>query len=170
MKCPQCSANMRSIRYENVNVQTCDKCGGEFVGPAEMATIVKTREAAFGKNLKQLVQDHKPIFGIPAGESDRTLKCPGCSGSMRLINYATDSGVTVDRCQDCGGMWLDHDELEKIQVIMEQWQEKAPGKLMAIAGQLEQARMKTAQQTSKSFAGSRFSFVNALINRLLDAA
>src|SRR5688572_22370398 len=132
MKCPNCSTGLRAVRYEGVNVQTCDKCGGEFVGPSELATIVKTRETVFGRSLKQLHEHHKPLFGTPAGADDRFVKCPACNGSMQLINYAGDTGIAVDRCDGCGGIWLDHEELEKVQIIMENWQDEAPAKLLAI--------------------------------------
>ena len=170
MNCPNCSSSLRSIKYENVNGHTCDKCGGEFVGPSELRTIVKTREVVFGKCLQQLMTDHEPMFGNPAGEDDRHMACPGCQGSMQMINYSGDTGIAIDRCEGCGGVWLDHEELEKVQLVMEKWQDDAPAKLLKIAGKLEETRRKTAEKTSQTFAGSRFSFVNALINRLLDAA
>jgi Zn-finger nucleic acid-binding protein len=170
MNCPNCSAQLRIVCYEGVNVETCDKCGGEFVEPDELAHIVKSRQSHFGKHLQDLMKDHKPMFGKPAGQSDQQRTCPACSGAMQLVNYGGDTGVGVDRCDDCGGLWLDHDEIEKVQLIMEKWQDEAPAKLNAIAGQLEMARRQAAERTSKAFAGSRFSFVNALINRLLDAA
>lgn len=170
MNCPNCSSKMRTATYERVSVETCDECGGEFVGPQELSAIVKTRETAFGQSLKQLVKDHEPVFGVPAGGPGRSLQCPACQGQMRLINYAADTGIGVDRCNDCGGMWLDHEELEKVQMVIEQWQDQAPAKLTAIAGKLEEARRQAAQRTSKAFAASRFAFVNAMINRLLDAA
>jgi Zn-finger nucleic acid-binding protein len=124
----------------------------------------------FGQHLKKLFDDHKPMFGVLNNEVNRRLTCPECSGSMQLVNYGADSGIGVDRCDDCGGVWLDHEELEKVQLIMENWQDRAPSQLRDIAGQLEQARIQIAEKTSRTFRGSRFSFVNALINRLLDAA
>jgi Zn-finger nucleic acid-binding protein len=170
MNCPSCSAGLRRVSYEGVTVETCDKCGGEFVGPQELGAIVKTRQAVFGESLKQLLKNHEPMFGVPAGAASRSLCCPACQGAMQMMNYATDSGIAIDRCDECGGVWLDHDELEKVQLIMETWQDQAPAKLTAIAGKLEEGRRKSAERTNKAFAGSRFAFVNALINRLLDAA
>jgi hypothetical protein len=53
---------------------------------------------------------------------------------------------------------------------MERWADEAPQQLQAIAGKLEVARREVAEQTNDAFTGSRFAFVNALINRLLDVA
>lgn len=170
MHCPECKTLMQAVTYEGVEIHTCDACGGEFVTEAEMGCIVRAREARFGSHLKQLLEDHKPMFGIPSAETDRHLTCPVCDGAMHLINYGTDTGVCADRCEKCGGIWLDQDELEKVQILMETWQDRAPGQLRSIATELEKARRHAAEATNHAYAGSRFSFINALINHFLDAA
>jgi Zn-finger nucleic acid-binding protein len=170
MNCPECKALMQTITYEGVEIQTCDSCGGEFVTEDQMGCIVRAREARFGKHLQLLLDDHKPKFGTPSSDSDRHLTCPACDSAMRPINYGTDTGVSVDRCENCHGMWLDHEELEKIQILMENWSDRAPGKLKLIASELEEARRQAAESASTSFSASRFSFINAVINRFLDAA
>ncbi len=53
---------------------------------------------------------------------------------------------------------------------MEKWADDAQPQIKAIAGELEMARRKAANTGSDAFSGSRFSFINAIINRLLDAA
>ncbi|WP_433012359.1 zf-TFIIB domain-containing protein [Kribbella sp. CA-294648] len=40
-----------------------------------------------------------------------TLTCPKCRGSMRTYER---SGVTVDQCTECRGVFLDRGELEKL--------------------------------------------------------
>ena len=40
-----------------------------------------------------------------------TLTCPKCHGSMRTYER---SGVTVDQCTECRGIFLDRGELEKL--------------------------------------------------------
>ena len=170
MNCPHCHAYLSDVTYEGVSIHTCNGCGGEFIGPKELSCIVNKRETVFGQHLKKLVEHHKPIFGKLDEEIDHDMKCPGCKHNMKPMNYAGDTAVCVDRCDKCGGMWLDHEELEKIQLITEHWQDRAPSQLKTIAGKLEQSRIEAAEKTSKVFRGSRFSFVNALINRLLEAA
>ena len=53
---------------------------------------------------------------------------------------------------------------------MERWADQAPQELAKIAGKLQAARRRAEEMSSKGFEGARFAFVNALINRLLDAA
>lgn len=44
----------------------------------------------------------------PAGG---TLVCPKCQGAMRSYER---SGITVDQCTDCRGVFLDRGELERL--------------------------------------------------------
>lgn len=39
------------------------------------------------------------------------LMCPNCDGSMQSISR---SGVEIDMCPSCRGVWLDRGELEKL--------------------------------------------------------
>ncbi len=170
MHCPQCSSDLQAAVYEGVPIHTCNACGGEFVGGEEFGRIVQHRKEAFGADLTAAVSQRKPTFGHTATQPTRSRCCPACGQNMKLVNYAGDSGIFVDRCDVCGGLWLDHEELEKVQIVMEKWADEAQPQIQAIAGELEKARRLAAERTSNTFSGSRFAFVNALINRLLDAA
>ena len=170
MNCPHCSSEMNLVEYEGVLIHTCDECGGEFVGPAELAHIARTREQKVPTILQQALSDHAPVAGVPVEQTERQLTCPACNSHMNVINYCCNTGVYIDRCEQCGGVWLDTDELEKLQALLERWGDEAPEKIRAIAGDLERTRRETAEKTGNTFAGSRFAFINALMNRFLDAA
>jgi Zn-finger nucleic acid-binding protein len=161
---------MRDVAYEGVRIHTCDGCGGEFIGSGELALIVRTRNERFPEAEAVDLSQIKPTFGVPASEKERTLSCPECASSMSVVNYGGDSGIFVDRCSACGGLFLDSGELENVQILMEHWADQAPQQIRSIAGELELTRRKAAEAGSNAFRGSRFSFVNALINRFLDAA
>jgi Zn-finger nucleic acid-binding protein len=135
-----------------------------------LGQIVNLREERFDSEARAMIESTQPIFGVPAMQSERSLECPCCSNGMDVINYAGDSGVSVDRCPCCQTVWLDEHELENVQILMERWEDEAPETLKRVADQLENARQDAVRGTEGAFCGSRLSFVNALINRLLDAA
>lgn len=170
MECPQCRTGLRSLEYEGITVDCCETCGGEFLDADELGQVVSAREARFSPELRQRYKNHQPAFGVPVQQKSRPICCPKCGGPMRVINYCGDSAIFINRCEECEGFWLDSDELEHIQIFQEEWEARAPRMLQEIAGQLEQARRETAESTNRAFAGSRFAFLNALINRFLDAA
>jgi uncharacterized protein len=39
------------------------------------------------------------------------MKCPACESDLQMVER---SGVEVDYCPDCRGVWLDRGELDKI--------------------------------------------------------
>ncbi len=122
-----------------------------------------------GAELREMLAQRTPRRGM-AADAHPALCCPGCGEPMMVFSYGGDSGVFVDRCQSCNGLWLDCEELQRIQVLQERWADEAPDQLKRISVDLEKARQEAAQSTSSAFAGSRFAFINALINRYLDAA
>ncbi len=170
MNCPSCSSLLKPIHFEGTDLHTCDGCGGEFVSPQALAHVVNTRDAKFPAHVRKGAEKREPVAGVPKDMPIRKMTCPACGSGTTVINYALDTGVCVDRCGVCGGVWLDKDELEHIQVILEQAQDAAPAKIGSAAHELAKARQKNREQTTGAFSGSRFSFVNAVINRLLDAA
>ena len=170
MQCPQCTADLQATVYEGVPIHTCDTCGGEFVGGEEFRRIVDDHKETFDAKMQDELAGCKPSFGAVSSQPDRSLPCPACGQPMTVANYAGDSGIFVDRCEVCSGLWLDHAELEKVQIVMERWADEAKPQIRALAGKLETARRNAAENAEGSFSGSRFAFVNALINRLLDAA
>lgn len=170
MRCPNCCSTLQPITYEGVLLHTCNGCGGEFVAGDALSHIVRVREERFGPEVAAEVAESRPVFGFPAAERARRHTCPGCGDTMRSFNYSVDSGIHVDRCAVCSGVWLDKGELEKIQALMERWHDEAPEKVRAAAFELERARREAAAAGEGAFAGSRFAFVNAMINHLVDAA
>jgi hypothetical protein len=40
------------------------------------------------------------------------MKCPKCYGDLKEENYKNK--VNIDKCQQCGGVWLDCGELETL--------------------------------------------------------
>ncbi len=55
---------------------------------------------------------------------DKYIKCPRCSNLfnrklMRKINHP--SGAVLDVCDNCGGMWLDKDEVKLLYNFSKKW-------------------------------------------------
>ena len=51
------------------------------------------------------------------------LTCPKCQGAMRQYER---SGVTIDQCSECRGIFLDRGELEKLTDAENLWHASAP--------------------------------------------
>jgi uncharacterized protein len=52
-----------------------------------------------------------------------TFKCPKCPGMMRTY---TRSGIQIEQCDNCRGIFLDYGELESVSRAEQQWQAAPP--------------------------------------------
>ena len=51
----------------------------------------------------------------PPSQEDLDMKCPKCADTnLKAFIYAFDSGIELDRCPLCKGLWLDKSELEQL--------------------------------------------------------
>lgn len=67
----------------------------------------------FAAKDRELIEKLKALLKKVEGEQarDRDLACPKCAGKLESYTFM---GFFLDRCQACGGMWLDKGELEGI--------------------------------------------------------
>ena len=63
------------------------------------------------------------------------MNCPRCNCELAVENY---QGIEVDRCPNCGGMWLDYGELDQLEdTVLDK--DKLKGSLMFRSFQSELA-------------------------------
>jgi Zn-finger nucleic acid-binding protein len=167
MICPQDGAELWPIDYEGVVVHTCESCGGELFTAHDLSHIPRVRDAHVEFVLRGLLENRRPIVPVPVDNAKRRMMCPCCKKGMQVVDY--DGEVQADRCLSCGAMWLSGHALSKIEALMQRWQYDGPSQLFAVASQLEITRRKTAEAASDQFQGTRFMFVNAVINNFMEA-
>ena len=165
MQCPNCKATLRTIEYEGIRIDTCDGCAGEWLDGAELGHIVNAREARFDEQERQAIAAAAKITGVALARADRDLECPRCAVRTDAINYAGDSGITIDRCPRCRGFWLDAEELETVQMLVEGWEDLLPEDLAKHGPRLRQ--IATEVESRLDVNVSRFAFVNAIINGII---
>jgi len=74
----------------------------------------KTEDEYFAKVSADLIKKRREQAEQAAVEAERKshyMKCPKCGADLAVEDY---QGVEIDRCTECGGMWLDAGELEML--------------------------------------------------------
>ncbi len=170
MLCPACDSTLSTVTYEGIEVETCNACGGCWLDADELGSIVRLREQRFTAEQRTAIDTFGQIHGIPVQDIERHIICPGCSASTGPINYGGDTGIIINRCPQCHGIWLDVGELEHIQMLVEAWKDGLPDDLRTygpmldrVAGELEASNQVTVS-TLPLVAG----FINAAVNGILD--
>lgn len=166
MNCPNCRTPLSTIDYEGIQIETCRSCGGEWLDSDELLHVTRAREARFSPEERRAIAESTTIEGVVLKDVDHDLICPKCGSTSDPVNYGGNTGLIIDRCTTCHGIWLDADELEKVQMLVEGWEDKLPDDLAEYGPELRRIRGRLDQADDVSV--SRFGFVNAAINGILN--
>ena len=166
MKCPACKELLCTIDYEGIEIETCPECKGEWLDSDELKHVVKARDVRFNPEERRAIAAAVKITGVQLSDVDRDLPCPKCSGQTDPFNYGGDTGIIINRCTSCRGIWLDGKELEKVQMVIEGWEDHLPDDLAQYGLRLREIARNVDARDDVTI--SRFGFINALINGILD--
>ena len=173
MQCPSCGASsMRSIDYEGVTVETCDSCGGFWLDEPELRIINAVREKKFDRETCNAIANQNGVQGVRLADVDRDLTCPKCGGETDAVNFGGNTGIIIDRCTSCGGMWLDKGELANIQRVVEGWEARLPDDIARFGSKLENVRQDVRHGLDEAdnvsqLPGPIGAFMNMLIGGVL---
>lgn len=171
MNCPSCAAAFAPEEYEGVTVDVCSSCRGVWLDQGELQKILKRKDRVFKPQEVDAVNRLCGAGGTPKPAESRDLPCPKCATApMQTFNYNYSSGVLVDRCKKGCGLWLDADELEKIQIHSELWSDKLEAnreRFTLLAGQVDQDARHQIDQLEKAPDGGRYRFVSSVIRGLI---
>lgn len=166
MQCPKCHQTLSTITFAGVSIQTCPACGGDWLDAGELGNIARARQSRFTPEECIAVARAAPITGTPAADLHRHLTCPKCGSQTHAVNYGEDTGLIIDECDTCGGVWLDKGELEKIEELVEGWDDGLPQDMAQYGPKLRQ--ISADVNTLETVHISHFRLINAMINGILD--
>lgn len=166
MQCPKCHQQLTGIDYQGVHLETCPKCGGDWLDAGELGSIIEARKMRFDEKECLAIAQAAKIKGVKLASLNRHLTCPKCGGTTHPVNYGDDTGLIIDECAGCGGMWLERGELEKIQELVEGWREELPADLIQYGPKLRQVALEEDQKLQVH--PSHIAFINSIINGILD--
>jgi Zn-finger nucleic acid-binding protein len=166
MQCPKCHQPMQGIDYEGVHIETCPACGGDWLDAGELDSIVRAREVRFDQKECLAIAQATKISHVKLATLNRHLTCPRCGGTTHPINYGDDSGLIIDKCAQCGGVWLEKGEIEKIQELVEGWEDELPEDLAQYGPKLRQVAVDVDQDLYVHI--SHFRLIDSLINGIMD--
>jgi Zn-finger nucleic acid-binding protein len=116
--CPRCQVRLAVVELEGVPLETCDRCAGHWIElPHRLKQIIDARKGRLSpEELAEAIRDGRHTMAIEAVREN--LPCPACRGAMEPFNYGGDSGIILDKCHRCGGIWLDAGELDRVHLAV----------------------------------------------------
>ena len=107
--CPVCGKVLIERPEEGEPLHYCAACGGVWMSRTAFRAV--TQSLACDPAVPNLALDKR---NLETSISHGKRSCPECSAPMREFNYAADSGIFLDRCDQCGGIWADKEELRSV--------------------------------------------------------
>lgn len=108
MNCPRCCTPLHTRSIDGVEIDECRSCQGIWLD-AERLRLLKDKSDPDLQWMDFELWDHADRFRI----AEKPVLCPTCAIPLVAIDYG-DTGVTIDYCTGCRGVWLDADELGRI--------------------------------------------------------
>ncbi|MFO7957959.1 MAG: zf-TFIIB domain-containing protein [Candidatus Brocadiia bacterium] len=110
--CPACGAGLDAYRAHGVSFEGCPQCKGIWLGREELKRLEARSGEGSWETLRWLEDEVEAIERTHAITTDRP--CPKCEGRRLLSTWFGDSGVIIDWCPSCRGVWLDQQEFREI--------------------------------------------------------
>ena len=109
MNCPVCKqiALFPKDLEPDLSARECNLCGGRWIGSFQ---YWKWKEHSG----KELTQSEPPQTTLPVTDSTAVKLCPECGHFLRRFPVGEGLRFSLDRCGNCGGMWLDRNEWESL--------------------------------------------------------
>jgi Zn-finger nucleic acid-binding protein len=110
LTCPRCSAGLAATPIGGISVDVCESCGGLWLDRLELARFGEP-DSVLGEALLA----HLSQFPVAIVDRSARLPCPRHPGVVMMRRaFSPAVAVEIDECPQCGGIWLDADELAQI--------------------------------------------------------
>jgi Zn-finger nucleic acid-binding protein len=109
--CPRCDLALIRRRSGGHDVDVCPECVGVFLDQGEFDDLVAERFE--GKRVESMFE----LIGEPVSDP---LSCSECHHDMLRVEY---DDVALDRCPECGGIWVDGNERREFARQAEEFEE-----------------------------------------------
>ncbi len=120
MNCPQCNGKLKNHIKRGKLYHRCSQCVGFWFDKGELVQLKKE------KNWFNIDYRHKDSI---ASISKGFAVCPRDGVKLQAIEYEQNTGIKVDVCPECEGLWLDAGEVVAIHEAEETWIQKLKEKI-----------------------------------------
>jgi Zn-finger nucleic acid-binding protein len=170
MNCPRCKNSvLQSVEYDNQKVEVCPQCKGEWLFAGELQKIVEHHDEVFTpEEIASLDAVNKEILTAEKDDKDE-LNCPACGDvQMEHFNYGDTSGIILHKCTECGGIWMDKDELQKVEELVDGWKSDLDQDARKYGKIVQKIEVEEQKELDRDVSISRFGFVNKVLRKFCE--
>ena len=108
--CPRCGKPLETMQVDTLNARMCRACTGMLLTHADLVNVIE----ASWRAVTEETADATPLRAPDGWLNEPTFNCPDCAQPMEKYGYMGIAAIQVDRCDVCGLVWLDADELQNM--------------------------------------------------------
>ena len=113
MKCPRTGKQLEPVVVDGIEIDLSLGCGGVWFDRFELDKFDEIHEKAGAVLIEHMQQFHKPLLNPGV-----RLKCPKDPDVVMMRRYySPKQQIEIDECPQCGGVWLDAEELSEIRAL-----------------------------------------------------
>jgi len=128
-KCPVDDFTLRQETYEGVVIDICPHCSGVWLDAGELEAIQEAQDSDFRDVPTGGMDKVRAAEAMGRAAEETPRGCVVCNSGLVQKEYAFASQVMIDNCPKGHGMWLDRDELARLEMFYED--EETLSKIMA---------------------------------------
>lgn len=165
--CPRCHGPLTAADFDGVALETCEGCRGQWLGPRQLRDLISSRDREPQPEAAGALR-RSPVRGVALARVREDLPCPNCGQVMEPFNYGGDTGIILDKCRQCGGLWLDGGELDKVQEAVEASDQDLDRDAKRFSARLHEIEVREDALEQRDNQAARAPLVLAITNRLFD--
>jgi Zn-finger nucleic acid-binding protein len=109
MDCLKCNSAMKKMTLDGVLIDKCGTCQGVWLDANELDKLKyddrKDKQELLKEATTEVIQERKRLLTTVG-------MCPKCQ--RKRLDTFVRSGVEIDQCPACSGLFFDHGELQKV--------------------------------------------------------
>ena len=113
MECPRTGTVLKPVTINDIEIDLSTGCGGVWFDNHELDKFDEIYEQAGSLLVEHMLAYHKPL-----SDPDARLRCPKDTDVVMMRRfYSPKHQIEIDECPQCGGVWLDAEELAGIREL-----------------------------------------------------
>lgn len=159
--CPRCNIPLLTEEHGDIVMERCELCGGRWMTPDDLKAVL---------DLIRLPPPDAPVrIGIDLTDVQDDALCPHCGVAMEPFNYAGDSGIILDKCPSCAGLWLDGGDLERVVTVVAASEQDLDRDVKRFSADLHEAEVRQDALEQQDGSPLRDPLGAALASRIADS-
>ena len=118
-KCPVDDFTLAQETYEGVTIDVCPHCAGVWLDSGELESIQSTQASDFRDVPAGAMDTVRAAEDMARARTEAPRNCVSCNSGLEQKEYAFASQVMIDQCPNGHGIWLDKNELSRLEIFYE---------------------------------------------------